>query len=306
MNPFFSIIIPTFNRGHILPKTIQSVINQNFEDWELIIVDDGSADNTKEIIESFSQNDLRIRYIYQSNQERSAARNNGIKNANGKYICFLDSDDEYQQHHLTTFFDEIQIKSNSSALFFTSLTIYNNEQDINHPIKQLKNAKSIYDYLFTESIYPCRVCIEKSILQEFKFRLDSVIVEDTVLWLEIASKFPIYQILEKTVNYYQHEENSVNKKFNPCKKMLLGFDNFKKNNPLVFNKISKKVKSILFSDLYYGVAVSHLINYNRFSVIYNLLISLTLDAKTKRNHKLLLLYKLLTFRNMDKISKLIG
>ena len=306
MNPFFSIIMPTYNRGHILPGSIQSVINQDFTEWELVVVDDGSTDNTKEVIENFSQNDNRIRYLYQSNQERSAARNNGIKNANGKYICFLDSDDEYLQHHLTTFFDEIKIKNNSRALFFTSLIIYNNGKDIEHPIQQLKNNESIYNYLFTESIYPCRVCIERSILNEFQFRLDCVIVEDTILWLEIASKHPIFQIVEKTVNYFQHEENSVNKKFNPCKKMLLGFNNFKKNNPVVFNKISRKLKSILYSDLYYGVAISHIINNNRFSVIYNLLISLVLDAKTKRNHKLLLLYKLLTFHNMNKISNLIG
>ena len=110
MRPFFSIIIPTYNRGHVLGKTIQSVINQNFNDWELIVVDDGSTDNTKNIINDFSKNDSRIRYIYQDNQERSAARNNGIENSNGKYICFLDSDDEYLQHHLSTFYDEIKIK----------------------------------------------------------------------------------------------------------------------------------------------------------------------------------------------------
>ena len=306
MNPFFSIIMPTYNRGHILPGSIQSVINQDFTEWELVIVDDGSTDSTKEVIENFSQNDNRIRYLYQSNQERSAARNNGIKNANGKYICFLDSDDEYQQHHLTTFFDVIKIKNNTTALFFTSLTIYNNGKDIDHPIQQLQNNESIYDYLFSEGIYPCRVCIERSILNEFQFRLDSVIVEDTVLWLEIASKYPIFQINKKTVNYFQHEENSVNKKFNPCKKMLKGFKNFKKNNPPVFNQISKKVIRCLFSDLYYGIAVYQMINTNRVLVLYYLIISIAIDVRSKTKHKVLLLVKLITFTKMDRILKIIG
>ncbi len=306
MNPFFSIIIPTYNRGHILPKTIQSVINQDFKEWELIVVDDGSTDNTKEIIKNFTENDYRIKYIYQDNQERSAARNNGIENSKGKYICFLDSDDEYLQHHLTTFFDEIKIKNNPKSLFFTSLIIYNDGKDIDHPINKLKSNDSIYNYLFTEGIYPCRVCIERSILNEFKFRLDSVIVEDTILWLEIASKYPIFQINKKTVNYFQHEENSVNKKFNPCKKMLRGFKNFKKNNPFIYNKISKKLKSIIFSDLYYGIAVSHLINSNRFTVLYYLIISLIIDTKSKRKHKILLISKLITFQKMNKILFLIG
>ena len=306
MNPFFSIIMPTYNRGHILPKTIRSVINQSFNNWELIIVDDGSTDNTREIIDDFSKNDNRIIYKYQDNQERSAARNHGIESSSGKYICFIDSDDEYLQNHLSTFFDETKIRNNPKSLFFTSLIIYNNGVDIHHPINKLTKNDSIYDYLFAEGIYPCRVCIERSILNEFKFRLDSVIVEDTILWLEIASKYPVFQISNKTVNYFQHEENSVNKKFNPCKKMVKGFRNFKVNNREVYNKISKELKQHLFSDLYYGIAVSHLINNNRFSVVYNLLISLVIDSKTKRNHKLLLLIKLLTFQKMKEILMLIG
>ena len=303
MNPFFSIIMPTYNRGHILPGSIQSVINQDFTEWELVVVDDGSTDNTKEVIENFSQNDNRIRYLYQSNQERSAARNNGIKNANGKYICFLDSDDEYQQHHLTTFFDEIKIKNNSRALFFTSLIIYNNGKDIEHPIQQLKNNESIYNYLFTESIYPCRVCIERSILNEFQFRLDCVIVEDTILWLEIASKHPIFQIVEKTVNYFQHEENSVNKKFNPCKKMLLGIDSLKKNNYKVYSKISRKFRVKIKSGLYYGVGFSNIINGNRFLALFYMIKSLILNINNiQSKHKILLIFKLLTFKRLSIIK----
>ena len=279
MTPFFSIIIPTYNRANPCLSAINSVIKQSFSDWELIIIDDGSTDNTNELVSNFIKNDERIIYIYQDNQERSAARNNGIENSNGKYICFLDSDDEYMEHHLETFHKEIVSINNSVGMFFSSLVIYNNGEDINHPIPILNKDDSIFDYLFKSGIYPCRVCIERSILNEFKFRLDSVIVEDTILWLEIASKFPIFQILEKTVNYYQHEENSVNKKFNPCKKMLKGFKNFKVNNLEVYTKISKELKNHLFSDLYYGIAVSHLINNNRFSVIYNLLISLVISNR---------------------------
>ena len=306
MRPFFSIIIPTYNRGHVLGKTIQSVINQNFNDWELIVVDDGSTDNTKNIINDFSKNDSRIRYIYQDNQERSAARNNGIENSNGKYICFLDSDDEYLQHHLSTFYDEIKIKKKPKGLFFSSLIIYNNGTDINHPIKELNTNDTIYNYLFREGIYPCRVCIERSILNEFKFRLDSIIVEDTILWLEIASKYPIFQISKKTVNYFQHEENSVNKKFNPCQKMLRGFKNFEKNNPFVYNKISKKLRTILISDLYYGMAVSHIINSKRFIALYYLIISIIIDKESKRKHKILLILKLITLQKMEKILFLVG
>ena len=99
---FFSIIIPTYNRAHVLAKAIESVINQRYTNWELIIIDDGSNDNTREVVQQF--NDPRINYVYQENTERSQARNNGIKLAKGLYICFLDSDDEYCDNHLVAFY----------------------------------------------------------------------------------------------------------------------------------------------------------------------------------------------------------
>jgi len=103
MKPFFSIIVPTYNRAHLISKAIESVIAQSFVNWELIIVDDGSTDKTMDLIASYQEKDTRIRYIYQENAERSAARNNGIDHAKGEYICFLDSDDYYLKKNLNTF-----------------------------------------------------------------------------------------------------------------------------------------------------------------------------------------------------------
>ncbi len=80
MNPFFSIIIPAYNRAGILEKALQSVRDQTCTDWECIVVDDGSTDNTRDLLAQWSAGDARFRYIYQENAERSAARNNGMKN----------------------------------------------------------------------------------------------------------------------------------------------------------------------------------------------------------------------------------
>ena len=87
----FSVIIPTYNRGTIIKRAIDSVLCQSEKDFELLIVDDGSTDNTEEIVNSYDDN--RIVFIKQNNGGASSARNNGIKNARGKYISFLDSDD---------------------------------------------------------------------------------------------------------------------------------------------------------------------------------------------------------------------
>lgn len=97
-----SVIIPTYNRTSVLPNAIQSVRNQTYADWELIIVDDGSTDNTKEVVESYLH-EKRIRYFYQENKGVSAARNYGMSLAGGEYLVFLDSDDRLLSETLEGF-----------------------------------------------------------------------------------------------------------------------------------------------------------------------------------------------------------
>ncbi|MFA5309348.1 MAG: glycosyltransferase [Dehalococcoidales bacterium] len=101
--PRVSIIMPTYNRAGFLKEAIESVLNQTCGDYTLIIVDDGSTDNTREVVESF--NDPRIRYIYKENGGVSSARNAGIKASDGEYVAFLDSDDIWLPENL-----EVKIK----------------------------------------------------------------------------------------------------------------------------------------------------------------------------------------------------
>ena len=94
--PKVSVIIPTYNRAHLIGRAIKSVLSQTYEDFELIIVDDSSTDNTEDIIRQFQEKDKRIKYIkHEKNRGGSAARNTGIKSSKGEYIAFLDSDDEW-------------------------------------------------------------------------------------------------------------------------------------------------------------------------------------------------------------------
>ena len=106
--PKVSVIIPSYNSGNYILKTLNSVISQTMNDLEIIIIDDGSTDNTKEIIESVK--DKRINYIYKVNQGLAAARNTGIRNARGKYITFLDADDEFLPNKLT---DQVDFLENN-------------------------------------------------------------------------------------------------------------------------------------------------------------------------------------------------
>ena len=99
MTPYVSVILPTYNRGHVIQTAIQSVLNQSYKNFEILVVDDGSTDNTPEQITRVQ--DRRLQYIRQDlNQGAAAARNVGMKAAQGSYIAFLDSDDAWHPDKL--------------------------------------------------------------------------------------------------------------------------------------------------------------------------------------------------------------
>lgn len=98
--PLISVIICSYNRVSLLPRAIESLKNQTIEEWEAIIIDDGSTDATAFYIDSIKDCDSRFRYYYQTNSGLSAARNAGILKATAEYVTFLDSDDEYDPEHL--------------------------------------------------------------------------------------------------------------------------------------------------------------------------------------------------------------
>jgi len=97
--PFFSVILTTYDRGYIIDRAINSVLNQTEQDWELLIVDDGSKDNTFEVCSKYF-NDGRIRFLFHKNKGLPLSRNVGILSSSGLYCTFLDSDDEYKENHL--------------------------------------------------------------------------------------------------------------------------------------------------------------------------------------------------------------
>jgi glycosyltransferase involved in cell wall biosynthesis len=116
--PKVSVIIPTYNRAGLLKRAIQSVLNQIYQDFEIIIVDDASTDNTENVIESFKEH--RIRYIkHESNKGAAVARNTGIKFANENYIAFQDSDDEWLPEKLEKQMEIIEHASPRVGVVYT-------------------------------------------------------------------------------------------------------------------------------------------------------------------------------------------
>ena len=203
--PFFSIIIPTYNRGKLISGTIRSVVNQSFRDWELIIIDDGSKDNTGAVVSGFK--DERIKYFWQENTERSRARNNGIAKATGEFICFLDSDDHWRPQHLAVLFENIKEQQETPGIYFTGITwiFPDRRQDVLFPSPLGQNA---VEYLITNQVAPSAVCIHRDILQQHQFNPSMRINEDVELFARIAASYLLIQIPEITVDFFIHDQNT--------------------------------------------------------------------------------------------------
>lgn len=204
----FSIVIPTFNRSKFIGGAIKSVLAQTYGNWELIVVDDGSTDNTKEVVLSF--NDSRIRYIYQDNAERSAARNRGIKESVGIWVCFLDSDDEYLPNHLSVMTKLIDTNKSNNGMYASGIFRVNNGTRIKHPLLNLKSSEILKE-IMSIFLLPTQVCVSKSILDIHKFNNQFRLWEDTHLWLRIVQEYPIYQGEEYTCIQNVHDQSTVTK-----------------------------------------------------------------------------------------------
>jgi glycosyltransferase involved in cell wall biosynthesis len=252
--PFFSVIIPTFNRDRLLSKALLSVLQQTFSDWECLIIDDGSTDSTKELVMEFSTNEHRIKYFYQENTGRSAARNKGFELAKGEYICFLDSDDHYLPDYLQKLSGFIQQKKKPVVFIFSNI-IYESSQG-QRIIKYKEPAGNPLDYLLKNTIGTIQGCLHKAILKEFQFDQDLKIGEDLALWMKVGDKYPVYYLETNSVIANIHEGRSVNKNNNPgleelkTLRKIIKENRFQKNklsHQLVRRKLSNCLASIGFS-----------------------------------------------------------
>lgn len=205
----FSIVIPTYNRADFLPKAIESVLAQTFADWELIIVDDGSTDNTKEVVSLYS--DSRITYIYQENAERSAARNNGMAHSVGEYVLFLDSDDYYLSDFLAELNSEIEKNGNESCLYFHNVLVEHDGKQRPFAEPLPNGEKNILNFLFNESrvIGVWQAVIARCFLAENMFDTRISLWEDTHLFFRLLAQFPFKQLSVQGYVAVQHEQSTV-------------------------------------------------------------------------------------------------
>ncbi len=221
--PEVSVIIPTYNYGRFIERAIQSILNQTYQDYEIIIVDDGSTDNTDEIVGGFV--DRRIRYIrHVANKGGNAARNSGIRSANGKYIAFLDSDDEWLPEKLDRQTRLFACSAKTVGLIYTGLNVVDATGKEPQYLMLPRVRGYIFDILLRgncitgggSSAMIKRECFES--VGFFDETLPSG--QEWEMILRISEKYEIDFIGEPLVNYYVHGANTASN----SEKIIKGYE----------------------------------------------------------------------------------
>lgn len=246
--PQFSVIIPTYNRAQFITKAVDSVLAQTFQDYELIVVDDGSTDNTKMVLEAYGD---KIRYIFLSNSGVSAARNVGIRESRGTWIAFLDSDDEWTSAYLFTQMMQIEEFPETVAHISNGVTVsidgkrrnlfeetgfskrFNGRSHL--VVERPLSVIVVYGSWFTPSLIIRRdVLLEAGLYDE-----ELSIAEDVDLVARIAVKGSIAFCNKELVEVYRRDEAMLNLMAESRKRGLCLYKSFGK----VFDNLLR------FSDL---------------------------------------------------------
>ncbi|HMG83781.1 MAG TPA: glycosyltransferase [Ferruginibacter sp.] len=205
---FFSIIIPTYNRAEFIGKTIESIRSQQYAGYEIIVIDDGSTDNTEEIIKKYAAPNFT--YVKRQNEERSAARNFGTTLAKGQYINWFDSDDIMFSNHLAEANKMIE-KYNAPEIFALPFQIQKITGKIlsrNYfPIPTINNKLLEGNYLACNPVF-----VRADIAMIFPFNEDRILSgsEDYELWIRLSARFPIYCGNTITSALIEHGARSMN------------------------------------------------------------------------------------------------
>lgn len=283
MTPFFSVIITTYNRPDKLIRAIDSVLSQEFQDFELIIVNDGSTADY-DIVNKHIKDKEKIHYFYKQNEERSVARNFGVNKSTGTFICFLDDDDYYFNNHLSVLRKAIEQNNFKPAIYHTySNVIDKNGINVKMPICEKKANISEFQYYLTDGIMTMNnTCMHIIILRKFPFDTNLYLAEDHHQRLRAMSEYDVIRINEYTTVYDKSEETTTNNM--TYKKNCHYIYSFKTISKLPF--IKKNVKRIIRKTIlakYYRFIANDHRNEISFLKLLTVLIRMTLLKPTFEN-----------------------
>jgi glycosyltransferase involved in cell wall biosynthesis len=243
-----SVIMPAFNARLTILSSIQSVVEQTFTNWELIIVNDGSTDNTGEIVIAIQKFDQRIKLVAQSNKGLSAARNTGIKHASGKWICFLDSDDLWLPNKLTVQY-QFHLKNNVSISHARYGTLTNGSIKFTRLyVKNIyrKDGNLLPTLYWINLVGVLTVMVEKQLLEEIGgFDENLWTMEDIDLWIRIAKKNVSFGYIPDYLAIYRINTLGISKNTSKYMDVWKIFMEKLDNNPLAM-QYQKKYQAVFY------------------------------------------------------------
>ncbi len=260
--PYISIVVPTYNRAALLPATLATLFKLNYSNFEIIVVDDGSTDNTLEILSGIK--DPRMKVIPIANSERAAARNRGAEHAKGEYINFFDSDDLALPNHLEEAAKAIA-DLNHPEIFHLNFEIRTPENTLVKTGRMYRKGETANHRLMCENPFSCNgVFIRKDVALQLRFNEDRAlsVSEDYELWIRMGSRYPLHMINTVTSIIVLHDNRSVfsvdENKLLFRKNLLLKYAFEDKEVMRVFGKQQKTITA--FNDTYIAL---HLILSNQ-------------------------------------------
>jgi len=243
--PYFSVIIPTYNRAHIICECIDSVLAQTFSDFEVIIVDNGSTDNTGLVVSEYA--DERIRYIYQEGSGSPAGpRNRGIDESVGSWISFLDSDDQWFPHKLKKVHEAIRANPNNEVFCHHQLA-FNWDNRKGHIIYYGPTDNDMYKtmLLYGTRLVPSATSVNAEFITKNNLRFnesaDYLLVEDYDLWLRLAHNGARFCFIEDVLGKYtlSNDNMSSNRELS-CKNVGILYE-FHANHVQEFESDKSKI-----------------------------------------------------------------
>lgn len=210
--PKVSILLPTYNRGHLLGRAIDSVLNQTYTRYELIVIDDGSTDHTRQVVKGFK--DVRIQYFkHYENKGISAARNTGLDAATGKYIAFIDSDDEWLPKKLEMQMASFENAGSHVGVVYTSTLLLDAQGWSRMPKAGAKKLQGdIHETLLTENIIPMPSVLMRKACFDQVGLFDENLYQagDYELWLRISRKYKFMYIATPLMIKYSQPDGLSN------------------------------------------------------------------------------------------------
>ena len=241
--PKISVIIPCFNQAHYLPVSVGSVLSQTFQDWECIIVNDGSSDATEKIGLEFAEKDKRIKYIKKENGGLSSARNKGLDLARGEFIQFLDADDMIDPEKFSCLSGEAA----KADLIVSNFRMFNNDDShSSNPDfilnKTCFNFKAILLGWDAEFVIPIHCGIFKShIFSSIRFNENLTAREDWLVWLQVYQPTNIHTVfIDKPLAFYRLSPGSMSQN------NLLMDRNLVKVYQLIYSMVPAEYRELFF------------------------------------------------------------